>query len=110
MKATDESRKFERYLLPVVIQAPGISDLPLVPEDVSAGGFKVLVTKEPQLNELIECSIQISGEVYDDCEAMIAWVRDNEDETWYAGISVELLHGDRELFDKALIDANEGLK
>jgi hypothetical protein len=45
MKATEESRKFERFLLPVVIQAPGISELPLVPEDVSAGGFKVLVTK-----------------------------------------------------------------
>ena len=79
MKAIDESRKFERFLLPVVIQAPGISDLPLVPEDVSAGGFKVLVTKEPQLNESIECSIQISGEVFDDCEAVIAWVRDNEE-------------------------------
>ena len=31
------------------------SDLPLVPEDVSAGGFKVLVTSEPHLNKPTLC-------------------------------------------------------
>ncbi|MBT3432272.1 MAG: hypothetical protein HN435_00010 [Nitrospinaceae bacterium] len=37
---TEESikRGFERFTLPVIIEVPGISDVPLVPEDISAGG------------------------------------------------------------------------
>ena len=109
MSTPEDGRKFKRFFLPVVIQAPGISDFPLVPEDVSAGGFKVLVTTEPNLNVQFECSIQISSEVFDDCQATAAWAHDNGDGTWYAGITIHALSGDRDFLELTLSKADEDL-
>jgi hypothetical protein len=110
MEPDQENRRFKRYFLPVVIQVPDLSDLPLVPEDVSAGGFKVLVTSEPHLDKEIECSIQISDEVFDNCAATIVWAHENGDGTWYAGINIDSLTEDRNFFDMTLNKANETMK
>lgn len=109
MSASKESREFKRFFLPVVIQAPEISDFPLVPEDVSAGGFKILVTAEPNLNAPFECSIQISSEVFDDCQATAVWAHDNGDGTWYTGITIQSLSGDRDFFEMTLSKADKDL-
>ena len=68
---SEENRLFPRYFLPVVIQVPDVSDLPLVPEDISAGGFKVLVTNKLPRGDQVECSIQIANEVLDNCRATV---------------------------------------
>ena len=86
------------------------SDLPLVPEDVSAGGFKVLVTSEPHLNKEIECSIQVSDKVFDNCAATIVWAHENGDGTWYTGINIDSLTEDRNFLDMTLNKANETMK
>lgn len=107
MSAFEENREFKRFFLPVVILAPGISDLPLVPEDVSAGGFKVLLTTEPNLNVEFKCSIQISSEVFDDCQATAAWTHDNGDGTWDTGITIHSLSSDRDFFELTLSKADK---
>jgi hypothetical protein len=105
-----ENRIFTRYFLPVVIQIPGLSDLPLVPEDVSAGGFKVLVTSEPHRGDQVECSIQIANEVFENCEGTVVWDHDNGDGTWYAGLHIESMDGERDFLEMTLSKADEEMK
>ena len=109
-KKSEEKRAFSRYFLPVVIQIPDLSDLPLVPEDVSAGGFKVLVTNAPHRGDQVECSIQIANEVFDNCRATVVWDQDNGDGTWYAGISIGSLTEDRDFLELTLDKANKELR
>jgi len=98
----EENRSSPRYVLPVVAHIPGFSALPLIPEDVSSGGFKVLVTIEPRLGDQAECSIQIANEMFDNCQATVARVHDNGDGTWDIGVSIESLTEDREYLKIAL--------
>lgn len=99
-------------MVPVVIQAPELSDLPLVPEDVSAGGFKVVVTKEPSKQASVECSLQVGDEVFDNCKAHVVWIRKNEGqyESWDVGLTIKTLIEDRDFLDITLHKANKGLK
>ncbi len=53
----DEKHKDARHYLPVVILAPTLSEMPLVPEDISEGGFRVLMNEEPPDVEKFDCSI-----------------------------------------------------
>lgn len=103
---------YERYTIPVILQIPDLSDLPLVPEDVSAGGFKVMVTKEPKTTGLVECSLQVSNEVFDECKARIAWVKKNEGtpDTWDVGLTIKTLVEDRDFLDITLHKVNKGLQ
>ncbi len=112
MKTAQDQRKYARFTVPVVIQAPELSDLPLVPEDVSAGGFKVVVTKEPPKKDSIECSIQISEDVFDNCTAHVAWVqkKDGPPEIWEVGLTIKTLIEDRDFLDITLQKAYQNLK
>ena len=112
MKTVQDQRKYERFIIPVVIQAPELSELPLVPEDVSAGGFKVVVTQEPPDRDTIECSIQVADDVFDSCNAHIAWVHkiDSTPETWEVGLTIKTLIEDRDFLDITLHKAFKGLK
>jgi hypothetical protein len=112
MKTKQDQRQYERVTVPVVIQAPGLSDLPLVPEDVSAGGFKVVVTQEPSQHASIECSLQFGDEVFDNCNARVVWVSKNEGpyESWDVGLTIKTLIEDRDFLDITLHKAYKGLK
>ena len=112
MKTAQDQRKYARFTVPVIIQAPELSDLPLVPEDVSAGGFKVVVTKEPPRQDTIECSIQISEDVFNNCKAHVAWVRKIEGtpESWEVGLNIKTLIEDRDFLDITLYMAHQNLR
>ncbi|OGL64573.1 MAG: hypothetical protein A3J27_11085 [Candidatus Tectomicrobia bacterium RIFCSPLOWO2_12_FULL_69_37] len=86
-----EKRVFARFRIPVVVDAPELSDFPLVPGDVSANGFKVVVGKQPRVGGAFPCSIQIAQEMFGDCEGAIAWVRKGPagSPSWEVGISVQ---------------------
>ena len=89
METGHEKRKHARMFLPVVIHAPVLSEMPLVPEDISAGGFRVMINDGPVHGEAFECSIHLAGKVFDNCRAAVIWSYDNQNGTWYAGISIE---------------------
>ena len=112
MKTAQDQRRYARFTIPVIVQAPELSDLPLVPEDVSAGGFKVMVTKEPPQRNSIECSIQVSEDVFDNCTAHVEWVRKNEDapEIWEVGLTIKTLIEDRDFLDITLHKAYKNLR
>ena len=112
MKTAQDQRKYERFTIPVIIQVPELSNLPVVPEDVSAGGFKVIVTQEPPEKNSIECSIQVADDVFDNCTVHIAWVHKIEGppETWEVGLTIKTLIEDRDFLDITLHRAHKGLK
>jgi len=79
-------------MIPVLIEAPSLSDFPLVPEDVSAGGFQVVVSGEPKIGSTVEFTIQIYESVYPECRARIVWIKENKTDpaTWAVGLSFEM--------------------
>jgi len=92
MGKSSEQRRFARFILPVVIDAPELSDLPIVPEDISAGGFKVMITKEPPRDNPLSCSLHVSGEFFGNCQVKVAWTKKTSSvpASWQVGLAIEL--------------------
>ncbi|MEE9241061.1 MAG: PilZ domain-containing protein [bacterium] len=93
-----DGRHFARFILPVLIEAPALSEVPLVPEDLSAGGFSVIVTEKPEPDGIVECNLQILGAVFEKCEAKIMRIQENDTDpvTWTIGLSILLSGEERE--------------
>ena len=88
--------------LPVILQAPEISKIPLYPQDVSAGGFGVLISEGPDHGKTFECSVRVGDKVFNSCKAFIAWSYDKKDGTWNAGIAIKEFPEDRDEFQAFL--------
>ena len=110
-ESPENKRKFDRFMLPVVIDAPNISELPIIPEDVSAGGFKIMLVEKPQQGALVDCSIRLADESFDSCRAHIAWLKENPESpgTWFVGLEIEAMDGKQEYFESLLKKTNENL-
>jgi len=84
-----EKRKFPRYTVPVLVEVPALSDFPLVPEDISGGGIRIVVSREPVMDQVVECSLQINDHSYSS-KGKVVWLSENDTDppTWTAGLSV----------------------
>ncbi|MEK6711433.1 MAG: PilZ domain-containing protein [Nitrospinota bacterium] len=87
-----KKRGFARHRLPVVIEVPELSEVPLVPEDISSSGFGVVLQARPEEGRMVDCTLQVGGAALRNCRARIVWVRRHEEEAgaWSVGLSVEL--------------------
>ncbi|MBT3353149.1 MAG: PilZ domain-containing protein [Nitrospinaceae bacterium] len=103
---TEESikRGFERFTLPVIIEVPGISDVPLVPEDISAGGFSFIVDIRPEENKEFDCTVMILDHEFEGAQALVKWVRENSSDpgTWLIGLAFQMSGEEREHFETLL--------
>ena len=97
-------RNFERFTLPVIIEAPALSDVPLVPEDVSAGGFSFVVDGRAEENDEFDCTVMIIDRAFEDCRVLVKWVRTNpsDPETWLIGLAFQMSCREREHFEELL--------
>lgn len=99
VKADEEAnrRRGPRFDLPAVVVAPELSDFPLVPEDLSAGGFRVAVTKPPVPNTDVEFSLEVADLKFEGRRARIAWVRENPtpSPSWSVGLGFEMEEQER---------------
>ena len=104
MAKDDERRHHRRFEIPAVIDAPDLSPHPIVPEDVSAGGFKMLVTRKPKLHSVVTCTLHISDDVFERCEGHVVWIKNKETEppSWEIGLNVKLNAGREDEFEIAL--------
>lgn len=98
MGDAQESRRYPRFDLPVLIESAALSDVPLVPEDISAGGFMVVLPERPEVERVVECTLQVLGGVFPGCRARVMWARENGEVpgAWTAGLAVELAGPDRD--------------
>ena len=102
-----EMRRLPRFDLPVVLVAPSLSDSPLIAEDVNEAGFKIVVSKKPELETFHDVSIQFSERKFEHCKAVVAWVQENETQpgTWPIGVLIQMPDTEREQFSAALREA-----
>ena len=102
MPTEDERREYPRFTIPVIIDAQGISDISLVPEDVSAGGFRVVVSKKPVIGESIPCTIQVLGENFQDCRGIWSTEISGAPGTWSIGFRVDSAGEETDLLNAKL--------
>ncbi len=104
MATEEERRRHSRFTIPVVIDAPDLSGVSLVPEDVSAGGFRVVVSKRPEAGQEVSCAIQILDESFRDCRGTVVRVEERPETpgTWSIGLRVEAAEGAAGLLEKKL--------
>ena len=96
MNENSEKRQFPRVQIPVVIDVPELSAIPLVPEELSAGGFQVVVSKKPEIGASVSCFIQIADEVFENCSGRVVWSQESGSDSaaWVAGLAVNMMGGD----------------
>lgn len=104
MTGEDTKRNFARFTLPVIIEASALSDVPLVPEDISAGGFSFIVDARPEENEEFDCTVMILDHEFEDARALVRWIKKipSEPETWLIGLAFQMSGQDREKFETLL--------
>ncbi len=91
-----KKRQSPRFRVPVVIDVPELSEIPLVPEELSAGGFRIVVSKKPEIGASVSCFIQIADEVFENCPGRVVWAQESDLQSpaWVAGIAVNTMGGD----------------
>ncbi len=99
-----ENRKFARHGIPAVIYAPELTDLCIVPIDISGGGFKAVLDREPVIEGAGACEFHIFGEVFEGCRIRVAWTRPLEDAASSLLAGFEIEHNDDENRFQAAIE------
>ena len=106
MEKQIDNREYVRHLIPVpvAIVAPLLSDLRLIPEDISARGFRVVVSKNPPPDKEVECSIWVIDEEIKGIKAIPVWIAKTEENppTWTMGLKFEMPEAMRDQFGRDL--------
>ena len=106
MSSPIDKRRYVRYHIPVpvMVKAPLLSDLRLIPEDLSASGFQVVVLNKPPLEMEIDCSIYLYNHEMKGLRAKPVWVNENElnPYTWIVGVEFILPEDARRSFEGQL--------
>jgi len=91
-------------LVEMLVEAPALSDVPLVPEDVSVGGFKVVAGRRVEPGTVHEITVRISDAAFEGCRVRVKGCRETGVNTGVWAISVELMLSEeaRERFALAL--------
>ncbi|MBI3127367.1 MAG: PilZ domain-containing protein [Candidatus Tectomicrobia bacterium] len=106
MSSPGDKRRYIRYHIPVpvMVKAPMLSDLRLIPEDLSASGFQVVVLSKPSLEMEIDCSVFVYEHEMKGIRAKPVWVDENElnPSTWIVGFEFVLPEDARRSFESHL--------
>lgn len=101
-----DKRRYVRYHIPVpvMIRAPQLSDLRLIPENLSASGFQVVVLSKPALEMEFDCSVYVHDHELEGIRAKPVWVSENElnPSTWLVGLEFILPEESRRSFEGQL--------
>ena len=103
MATSNEKRKHTRHDIPLIemlVDIPELSDVPLVPEDVSTGGFKVVMPKEPDKGVEYEVTIHVADMAHERFKAEVTWAQESETAwgTWSVSMKLIMSEEDRERF------------
>lgn len=112
MISLDERRQQSRFTLPVVIDAPALSKISVVPEDISTGGFRVIVTKEPAVGDSVQCAIQVMDANFPNCRGRVVWKSGKTDlpGSWAIGFCVDSAGKKNDLLESKLRELGELMK
>lgn len=104
--ARGKKRHYSRYRLPVLLDIPALSEESMMPEDVSAGGFKLILAEQPELGAVLVCRLQIGPRLFGPYPSEVVWVRENEMDLSSCSIGVHMCmdEDERTRLDGALRD------
>ncbi len=96
MNVASDKRHHIRYRIPVSTVLPGLSGGPTDVEDISAGGFKVVVPKKPKEGSVIEGTLHRSGTLIGRFFGRVVWLSENVNQppSWTIGVSMDVHGGD----------------
>jgi hypothetical protein len=101
MEMNHENRRFARYGVPAIIYAPELTGLCIVPIDISGGGFKAILDRDPELEGAATCEFHVFGEVFENCRIRVAWTEPIEaaPSSLLIGFEIEKFDGENRLQD-----------
>lgn len=78
---------------------PTLSDEVKIPEDFSAGGFRLKLNKPPEEGLEVECNIQLFDITLSGLKGRVAWVSSSykRPPEWSVGLGIELTEGERDV-------------
>ncbi len=100
----EERRKNTRFKVSMQIHAPVLSDSPLVAEDVSKSGCRVVVSKKPQMGDIFACTLRVWDKIYDNCQGEVAWYMNKgaSSTQWSCGLILKMEDKKKEKFIEEL--------
>lgn len=96
MSDLSDKRRHIRYQIPLSTILPEVSEKPLDVEDIGAGGFRVVVSKKPEKNSVIEGTLLRSGNLIGRFFGRVVWYTENTKQppSWAIGVSMDVHGGD----------------
>ena len=96
MNDISDKRSHIRHKIPLSTVLPKISEKPLEVEDISAGGFKVVVSKKTEKDSVIEGTLHRSGNFIGRFFGRVVWYSENDQQppSWTIGVSMDVHGGD----------------
>ncbi len=88
----------------LLVTVPALADGPLQPEDFSAGGFRLMLAKTPEVGTEVECTVKIFDITLSGLKGRIAWVADGvgSNSSCFAGLSIHISDGERDVLSSLL--------
>ncbi len=92
-----ELRRYPRYAIPGIVDVPDLSPIPLVLENISAGGLQVTVTKKPELEDEYPISLKVGDLAFEFDTATVVWSEkdSSRDDAWKVGLKIQMAEEER---------------
>ncbi len=96
MDQVPEKRRHVRYKIPLLTVLPEISGDPVEVENISAGGFKIIVSKKFEEGATIEGTLHRSRNFIGRFLGRVVWQSENinQPSSWTIGVSMDVHGGD----------------
>jgi len=104
LESSRNSRRFFRFRLPALVEAPQLSGQPFEVEDISAGGFMAVLPRAPKAGVKYDISVRLGEALFGPYEALAAWNRQvtTRPAAWSFGMLIKMLDEEREDFADAI--------
>ncbi len=108
MSHSENSRMHARYAIPAAAHMSILSNEPLQVEDISAGGFKVTVPKDPSGDNHHRFSLHLPNLHLKELLGKVAWSIENPTipPSWTIGVSMDIQGGDATRLNEKLLAAS----
>ncbi len=108
MSHSENKRMHARYAIPAAAHMSILSNEPLQVEDISAGGFKVTVPKDPSGDFQHRFSLHLPDLHLKDLLGKVAWSIEHPTNppSWTIGVSMDIHGGDAARLNEELLAAD----
>ena len=96
MARPEEQRQYPRFHAAAWIECPLLSASPFPAEDVSAGGFRALLTHKPREGHPYQVNLRVGDSAFGPCKALVAWCQEQAQQPGLWAFGMLVMMGDEE--------------